>query len=49
MSDNGDYVAVYLLLAIGSNVPSGSLKDCTTCAKVARAVGLLSELSLSPG
>ena len=44
-SDNGDYVAIYVSLAIGLSVPSGSLKDCTTYAKVARAVGLLSELS----
>jgi hypothetical protein len=49
MSDNGDYVTVYALLAIRLSVPSGSHKDCTTCAKVARAVGLLSEFSLSPG
>jgi hypothetical protein len=38
MSDNGDYVAIYALSAIGLSVPSGSRKDCTTCAKVARAV-----------
>ena len=49
MSDNGDYVAIYALSAIGLSVPLGSRKDCTTCAKVALAAGLLSGLSLSPG
>ena len=48
-SDNEDYVAICASLAIGLSVPLGSLKDCTKGAKVACAVGMLSELSRSLG